>query len=226
MALRRLDDAELGRRVRARNARANEAHRLRLANAGKRQTSVWLSADLRERLDTESAATGAALSQIVEQLLGDGLNYRQQSATPISPMVNNTLASAQTAPESLPLFEPPLTCINADLNSLIEGGSVKVGPVHTDADAFNQDLNAAGTEPTTTGREKENPPPVEALPTTADRDAAIMQLHKEGLSLAAIGQRLLDRGIATTNGTAISKTTIARTLKNAGLRANGVAPGR
>ena len=69
----RLDDAELGRRVRARNNRANQVHRERLLNAGKRQTAVWLSAGLRERIDAESAASGESLSQIVERLLLAGL---------------------------------------------------------------------------------------------------------------------------------------------------------
>lgn len=43
--------------------------------------------------------------------------------------------NAKPAPESLPLFQsahtepaPPLTCVNADQHSLIEGGSLKVEP--------------------------------------------------------------------------------------------------
>ena len=74
MGVARLDDAEFARRARERNARVNAAHRQRLLEAGKAQTNVWLSAELRERLDDEAAADGVSLSVVVERLLSAALN--------------------------------------------------------------------------------------------------------------------------------------------------------
>lgn len=122
MGLQRLDDAELGRRVRARNRDANAAMRERLANSGKRQTNVWLSAALRERLDALAMDQGAPLSEIAEQVLSAGLTALAAPSLPV-----NTLAPVQPAP-SLPLFEP-VTTENAP----------------ADASAFNQDLAAFKT---------------------------------------------------------------------------------
>lgn len=170
MGLQRLDDAELGRRTRERNTRANQVHRERLANAGKRQTNVWLSAELRLRLDALAMDQGAPLSEIAEQVLSAGF-------------------AALTAP-SLPPFEPdftepapPLTCINADLNSLVEGGSVKVEPAHA----------APGT--------------------TAERDAAICALHRQGKSQREIARQLADQGIVTATGKPLSVDTIQKAIK-------------
>lgn len=144
MALRRLDDAELGRRVRARNARANEAHRARLANAGKRQTSVWLSASLREHLDAESATTGAALSEIVERLLSAAL------AAPARPA--DSVVTTQSAPIAL-----------------------------------------------------------------ADRDRAIVDLHRQGFSQREIAKVLAAKGITTKSGNPLSVDTIQKAIKRASL---------
>lgn len=106
MGLRRLDDAELGRRVRARNRDANAAMRVRRLNAGQRQLNVFVSISLREQVDGLALESGQSLSVVVERLITDGLTYRQPSAT--SP-VSEAIASIQTAPESLPLFEPAPT---------------------------------------------------------------------------------------------------------------------
>lgn len=106
MGLQRLDDAELGRRVRARNRDANAAMRERLANAGKRQTNVWLSAALRERLDALAMDQGAPLSEIAEQVLSAGI---AALAAPSLPVTLSPPVVTQSAPESLPLFEPAST---------------------------------------------------------------------------------------------------------------------
>ena len=73
MGVTRLDDAEYARRSRERNNRVNAAHRTRLLSAGKSQTNVWLSAELRERLDGLAVADGVNLSAVVERLLSAGL---------------------------------------------------------------------------------------------------------------------------------------------------------
>lgn len=82
MGLAKLDDVEYARRARERNNRVNAAHRQRLLNAGKAQTNVWLSADLRARLEAEACADGVSLSVAAEALLMDGLAYRSALATP------------------------------------------------------------------------------------------------------------------------------------------------
>lgn len=76
MGLARLDDMEYARRARERNNRVNAAHRQRLLEAGKAQTNVWLSAELRARLECEANAGNVSLSAVTEALLLDGLAYR------------------------------------------------------------------------------------------------------------------------------------------------------
>ena len=125
MGLQRLDDAELGRRTRERNTRANQVHRERLLNAGKRQTNVWLSAALRERLDALAMDQGAPLSEIAEQVLSAGLTALAAPSLPVTPSPS---VEATPAPESLPLFEP---------------ASTERGPA--DTGSFNQDLAAFKT---------------------------------------------------------------------------------
>lgn len=191
MGLQRLDDAELGRRTRERNTRANQVHRERLLNAGKRQTNVWLSAALRERLDALAMDQGAPLSEIAEQVLSAGLTAL---AAPSLPVTLSPPVEAKTAPESLPLFEPaptenapPLTCVNADQHSTVEGGSVKGEPAKP----------APGT--------------------TAERDAAIVALRRQGKSLGQIAATLAEQGILTSKGNPLSRDTVNQVVKRAGL---------
>lgn len=54
-----------------------------------------------------------------------------------------------------------------------------------------------------------------------DRDAAILELHATGISLARIQAGLAMRGILTANGCPVSVNTINTTLKANGLKANG-----
>jgi len=74
MGLARLGDAEYARRARERNNRVNAAHRQRLLEAGKAQTNVWLSAELRAQLDRLAVTDGVNLSTVVERLLIAALN--------------------------------------------------------------------------------------------------------------------------------------------------------
>lgn len=85
MGLARLDDAEYARRARERNNRVNAAHRQRLLEAGKAQTNVWLSAELRARLEREASAGNISLSAATEALLLDGLAYRRGMVNPATP---------------------------------------------------------------------------------------------------------------------------------------------
>jgi len=82
MGLAKLDDAEYARRSRERNNRVNAAHRQRRLEAGKAQTNVWLSAELRSQLDSIATMEGVSLSLTVETLLLNGLAYRRSPETP------------------------------------------------------------------------------------------------------------------------------------------------
>lgn len=85
MGLTRLDDAEYARRARERNNRVNAAHRQRLLEAGKAQTNVWLSAELRAQLDRLAVADGVNLSAVVERLLSAALNQDSTDFNPVAP---------------------------------------------------------------------------------------------------------------------------------------------
>ena len=68
-----------------------------------------------------------------------------------------------------------------------------------------------------------NNPAVDKSP---DRDAAILELHATGVSLARIQAGLAQRGIVTPSGCQISVSTINRVLKANGLSANGPLMGK
>ncbi len=91
MGLAKLDDVEYARRARERNARLNAVHRKRLLDSGKSQTNVWLSADLRQRLDADATAADVSLSVVVERLLMDGYSARD------SALANPAIAKSESS---------------------------------------------------------------------------------------------------------------------------------
>lgn len=105
MGLARLDDQEYARRARERNNRVNAAHRQRLLEAGKAQTNIWLSAELRERLESEASAANVSLSTATEALLLDGLAYRRSLDT--TPSLQTPLPSPVSV-DTHPLFDTAL----------------------------------------------------------------------------------------------------------------------
>lgn len=104
MGLARLDDAEFARRARERNSRVNAAHRQRLLEAGKAQTNVWLSAELRQRLDSEAAAAGVNLSTVVEKLLSAALANSEN-------LGNSAIAENSPIGESAIADNPPVESV-------------------------------------------------------------------------------------------------------------------
>ena len=63
--------------------------------------------------------------------------------------------------------------------------------------------------------------PAHAAPgTTAERDTAICELQRQGLSHREIARQLAERGIVTATGNPLSKDTIAKAIKRAGLQAD------
>ena len=88
--MQRLDDAELGRRQRERNLRANRQRRERLTAAGFCQWNLWIASDVRQRAEQWAAQRNQSPSEFITALLTSGLN-----AT--TPPVN-----------SLPLFDAPV----------------------------------------------------------------------------------------------------------------------
>ena len=181
----KLSDAEFVERARASARRRSERQRLRKLESGKIQVNHWLTAPAKERLDALATELNASPSEVVTAAI---LAYRA-TPRPSSSVVT------QSAPESLPLFEPastgrepPLTCINADLNSLVEGGSVKGEPAKP----------APGT--------------------TAERDALIVALHGQGVSYRQIAARLAEQGYLSANGTPLSIGQIGRILERTGLK--------
>jgi hypothetical protein len=144
--MQRLSNDQLAEKMRAANRRRSERQRAKRVEAGRAALTVWIPANLQRQIVELATTESATTSDVAERLLTDGLNYRQLAEPPRpTPPVD-----AKPAPESLPLFapastgsEPPLTCINADQHSLIEGGSVKGEPA--DTGAFNQDLAAFKT---------------------------------------------------------------------------------
>ena len=181
----KLSDAEFIERARASAKRRADRQRLRKLESGKVQTNHWLPANAKARLDTLATELNASPSEVVTAAI---LAYRA-TPRPSSSVVT------QSAPESLPLFEPastgrepPLTCINADLNSLVEGGSVKGEPAKP----------APGT--------------------TAERDTAIVALRRQGKSLGQIAATLAEQGILTSKGNPLSRDTVNQVVKRAGLK--------
>jgi hypothetical protein len=78
----RLTDAELAAKTRATNRQRAERRRVKLSGAGHVQTVVWLTADTRQRLEAESAATGQTLSKAVDRLLAAALQPAPKAGTP------------------------------------------------------------------------------------------------------------------------------------------------
>ena len=177
----KLSDAEFVERARASARRRSERQRLRKLESGKIQVNHWLTVPAKERLDALATELNASPSEVVTAAI---LAYLA-TPRPADQVVS------QTAPESLPLFELPLTCINADLNSLVEGGSVKVEPADKPAD--------------------------KAKPDYSERDRLIVQFRGEGLGYEAIGKRLADVGILASTGNPVGKTTVKKVLKEKGL---------
>ena len=100
----KLSDAEFVERARASARRRSERQRLRKLESGKIQVNHWLTATAKERLDALATELNASPSEVVTAAI---LSYRQMTAIP--PLPVSTIASPQTVPESLPLFEPAST---------------------------------------------------------------------------------------------------------------------
>lgn len=188
----RLPDAEFAERARAGNRQRALHRRERLARSGYQQLLVWLPADLRNQIDRIAADRGSSVTEATTIIVRAGITAL---AAPSLPVTLSPSVEAKSAPESLPLFEPistgrepPLTCINADLNSLVEGGSVRGEPAKP----------APGT--------------------TAERDAAIVALRRQGKSLGQIAATLAERGILTSKGNPLSRDTVNQVVKRAGLK--------
>ena len=77
--MRKLSDAELAERVRARNLKGTTAYRQRLSEAGKVQLAVWIPADLRQQIDAAADANNRTLSAETTALLQEGFEYRELS---------------------------------------------------------------------------------------------------------------------------------------------------
>ena len=188
--MQRLSNDQVAERVRAANRRRSERQRARRMEAGKMAFTVWIPANLQRQIVELATAESATTSAVAERLLIAGINALAEPPRPSPPV------DASNAPESLPLFEPattetapPLTCINADLNSLVEGGSVRGEPAKP----------APGTP--------------------AERDAAIVALRRQGKSLGQIAAVLAERGILTSKGNPLSRDTVNQVVKRAGLTA-------
>ena len=69
----KLTDTELAARTRASNRQRAERQRVRLANAGRVATTVWLTASTKDALTRTAAAKGSTISDAAEQLLSMGL---------------------------------------------------------------------------------------------------------------------------------------------------------
>ena len=116
MGLARLDDVEYARRARERNNRVNAAHRQRLLDAGKAQTNVWLSAEMRALLESEAVSSGASLSVVTEELLQDGLSYRRA----LSGAANSTPAPDDLFSETAPVNPAPTLTKEERIQRIIE----------------------------------------------------------------------------------------------------------
>ena len=91
--MQRLDDAELGRRQRERNLRANRQRRERLTAAGYCQWNLWIAGEVRQRAEQWAAQRNQSPSEFITALLSAAL----ASSTP---------APAHTsAVDTLPLFD-------------------------------------------------------------------------------------------------------------------------
>ena len=118
--MQRLSNDQLAEKMRAANRRRSERQRAKRVEAGRAALTVWIPANLQKQIVELAAAESATTSDIAEQVLIAGLSALATRPT--------ETVEATPAPESLPLFDPPLTGINADLNSTVEGGSVKGEP--------------------------------------------------------------------------------------------------
>jgi hypothetical protein len=177
----KLSDSEFIERARASAKRRADRQRLRKLESGKVQVNHWLPANAKSRLDALATELNASPSEVVTAAI--------MSYVPTSPSSPAFFTYPAPRPDST-ATAPPLTCINADQHSTIEGGSVKVEPAQA----------APGTR--------------------AERDAAILELHHQGKSQKAIADQLAERGIVTAHGTPLSKDTIQKAIKRrAGLTA-------
>lgn len=181
--MHKLSDDQLVEKVRAANRRRSERQRARRVSAGRMAFTVWIPATLQRQIADIATAESATTSAIAERLFIAGINALAETA-------RNSPVEAQGAPVSLPLFEPvsteaepPLTCINADLNSLVEGGSVKGEP----------DKAAPGA--------------------LTGRDDLIVRLHLEGRNKTEIAKKLFALGWKTDKGNPLSRDTIGIVIK-------------
>jgi hypothetical protein len=143
----RLPDAELARRVRERNMRANQARRERLTHEGRVQLGgLWIPKATRERLDTYAGWKAMQLSDVVTLALDKLIipelpHFDPTHAFPTPHDELQALAKKLTATPPLPPMEewkpeasdPPLSvdtaadldCFSADPNSEVNGGAVR-----------------------------------------------------------------------------------------------------
>ena len=75
--MRKLSDAELAERVRARNLKGTTAYRQRLSEAGKVQLAIWVPGELRSQIDAAADANNRTLSAECTELLQAGFEYRE-----------------------------------------------------------------------------------------------------------------------------------------------------
>lgn len=183
----RLSDSEFAERARAGNRQRALQRRTRLSRSGYQQLLVWMPGDLRNQIDRIAADRGTSVNDATTIIVRAGI-----AALTYRPVSEPLIASLPTTPESLPLFEPvptepapPLTCVNADQHSLVEGGSIKAEPAHAEPG------------------------------TLAERDAAIMALHRQGKSQREIARQLAAQGIVTATGNPLSVGTIQKAIKRA-----------
>ena len=76
--MKRLTDAELATRVRARNIRRINAYRGRLIEKGMQQLAVWIPGELRQRIDIAAGLNNRTLSEETTALLHEALVYRDK----------------------------------------------------------------------------------------------------------------------------------------------------
>ena len=104
----RLSDAELARRVRERNAKANRDRRERLVQEGRVQLGgLWIPKATRDRLDTYAAWRAMQLSDVVAAALdayttGPLATAYALSPEPAAPAIQEPIAVAPPAQESAP----------------------------------------------------------------------------------------------------------------------------
>jgi G:T-mismatch repair DNA endonuclease (very short patch repair protein) len=91
----KLADTELAANVRRRNTIRAERRRERLAQAGKAQLTVWISAAAKTAVLDEAARRGATTGETVDAILKEALNAH----TPAERLEAATKAAARVAGE-------------------------------------------------------------------------------------------------------------------------------